>query len=168
MIIIVIGLPGTGKTTFSRGLAEFLGALHLNTDIIRDQLCLRGQYDQKTKNLIYGCMRDRAAEALKKGQTVVLDGTFYKQKIRNDFIAFAKKQTSTIKWIELKATEMAVKERVEQKRQYSEADYTVYLKVKAAFEPMEQDCLELWNDKDTPMSELLEKALAYLKIGKEK
>jgi len=162
MIIIVIGLPGTGKTTFSKGLADHLDALHLNTDIIRDQLCLRGQYDRKTKNLIYKTMQEKAATALKEGQKVVLDGTFYKKRLRKNYIAFAKKLEKPIKWIELKATEKAIKERVQQKRTYSEADYEVYLKVKAAFEPMHQECLELWNDKDTPMAVLLENAMAYL------
>lgn len=162
MIIIVIGLPGTGKTTFSRGLAKYLNALHLNTDIIRDQLDLRGQYDRKTKNRIYKNMEQQAASALQEGKIVVLDGTFYKQKLRKNYITFAQKLGQPLKWIELKATEKAVKERVQQKRTYSEADYEVYLKVKAAFEPMRQDCLELWNDKDTPMAVLLEKAMAYL------
>lgn len=162
MIIIVIGLPGTGKTTFSRGLAHHLNALHLNTDIIRDQLDLRGQYDRKTKNRIYKTMEEQAATALQEGKIVVLDGTFYKQKLRKNYITFAQKLGQPLKWIELKATEKAVKERVQQKRTYSEADYEVYLKVKAAFEPMQQDCLELWNDKDTPMAVLLEKAMAYL------
>jgi predicted kinase len=166
MIIIVIGLPGTGKTTFSRGLAERLGALHLNTDIIRDQLDLRGQYDRKTKSLIYNTMRDKAAEALQKEQSVILDGTFYKKKLRRDYINFAKKQNSAIKWIELKATETAIKERVKQKRKYSEADFSVYQKIKAAFEPMQQDCLELRNDKNTPIETLVEQALSYLEAGK--
>jgi predicted kinase len=162
MIIIVIGLPGTGKTTFSRGLASHLNALHLNTDIIRDQLNLRGQYDRKTKNRIYKTMEEQAAAALQEGKIVVLDGTFYKQKLRKNYITFARQLGQPIKWIELKATEKAIKERVQQKRTYSEADYEVYLKVKAAFEPMQQDCLELWNDKDTPMEVLLDKAMAYL------
>lgn len=162
MIIIVIGLPGTGKTTFSRGLAEYLDALHLNTDIIRDQLALRGQYDRKTKNLIYKTMQDKAAAALQEGQKVVLDGTFYKKRLRKNYLKFAKKLGQPIKWIELKATEKAIKDRVQQKRTYSEADYEVYLKVKEAFEPMQQECLELWNDKDTPMAVLLEKAIPYL------
>jgi len=162
MIIIVIGLPGTGKSTFSRGLARHLGALHLNTDIIRDQLQLRGQYDSSTKQLIYATMQEQATTALQQGKRVVLDGTFYQQHLRDNFIAFAKKQGELIKWIELKATEKAIKERVQQKRTYSEADYQVYLKVKAAFEPMQQDCLQLWNDKDTPMDTLLEQAMAYL------
>jgi predicted kinase len=164
MIVIVIGLPGTGKTTFSKGLAQEMGALHLNTDIIRDQLKLRGQYDRATKNLIYATMMERAGQAVATNRHVVVDGTFYKQQLRDDYLTFAEQNAVPLKWIELKATEEAVKERVEHKRAYSEADYQVYLKVKALFEPMHKTCLELWNEKATPMELLISKALEYLDI----
>ncbi|MEM6378009.1 MAG: AAA family ATPase [Bacteroidota bacterium] len=162
MIVIVIGLPGTGKTTFSKALAQEIKGLHLNTDIIRDQLNLRGQYDRATKLLIYKTMMERAAAAIKKNMHVVLDGTFYKQQLRDDYLTFAEKHQVPLKWIELKATEAAVRERVETKRVYSEADYQVYLKVKKLFEPMCKDCLELWNEKATPIKPLINQALDYI------
>ena len=162
MIVIVIGLPGTGKTTFSRALAQEIKGLHLNTDIIRDQLQLRGQYDRATKLLIYKTMMERAADAVNNNRHVVLDGTFYKQQLRDDYLTFAEKYQVPLKWIELKATEAAVRERVETKRVYSEADYKVYLKVKKMFEPMCKACLELWNEKATPMEPLINQALDYI------
>lgn len=164
MIVIVIGLPGTGKTTFSKGLAQAIKGLHLNTDIIRDQLNLRGKYDRDTKNLIYATMMERAGEAVQNDLHVILDGTFYKQQLRDDYVTFAQKYQVPLKWIELKATEAAIKERVEHKRVYSEADYQVYLKVKKLFEPMHKTCLELWNEKATPMELLIHQALNYLDL----
>lgn len=35
--ILVMGLPGSGKTTFATRLAEKLGATHLNADAIREE-----------------------------------------------------------------------------------------------------------------------------------
>lgn len=167
MIIIVIGLPGTGKTTFSKALAQAIKGLHLNTDIIRDQLNLRGQYDRETKQLIYSTMMERAAEAVQNDLHVILDGTFYKQQLRDDYLTFAEKYQVPLKWIELKATEAAIKERVGHKRVYSEADYQVYLKVKKLFEPMHKACLELWNEKATPIEPLIKQALDYLEMTKK-
>jgi len=38
MIIQVIGLPGSGKTTFSKELADRINAVHLNADAVRAEL----------------------------------------------------------------------------------------------------------------------------------
>lgn len=37
MRILVMGLPGSGKTTFATRLAEKLGADHLNADVVRKE-----------------------------------------------------------------------------------------------------------------------------------
>jgi len=36
MIIQIIGLPGSGKTTLAKELVDHLGAIHLNADEVRD------------------------------------------------------------------------------------------------------------------------------------
>ena len=36
MIIQIIGLPGSGKTTLAKELVKHLGAIHLNADEVRD------------------------------------------------------------------------------------------------------------------------------------
>ena len=165
MIIIVIGLPGTGKTTFSRALAEKIGAINLNTDIIRDRLQLRGQYDRNTKRIIYENMQLEAARAVRQNKHVVVDGTFYKQRLRDSYQVFASKNRVGLKWIELKAKEATIKSRVDKKRTYSEADYEVYLKVKALFEPMKKDCLNLWTDGEADLKKLLRKAVQHLGLA---
>ena len=38
MIIQVIGLPGAGKTTFAKELADRINAIHLNADEVRAEL----------------------------------------------------------------------------------------------------------------------------------
>ena len=165
MIIIVIGLPGTGKTTFSRALAQVIDAVHLNTDMIRDDLDLRGQYDRQTKALIYQEMMSRVEAALENGNNVIVDGTFYRRKIREGYRKLAKAQAVGLKWIELKAQEQVIRDRVEKKRKYSEADFKVYLKIKALFEPMRQECLELETDREKDLQVLVEEAIQYLGLA---
>jgi len=147
MLIAITGLPGTGKSTFARALAERLEALHLNTDIIRDALNLRGQYDVSSKEKIYDEMQRRTVAALSEGRTVVVDGTFYKQALRAQFEALAEQHHHTVQWIEIRAEEAVIRQRMAKKRQYSEADFDVYLQIKAKFEPLQQPHLTLWSDR---------------------
>ena len=147
MLLAITRLPGTGKSTFAKALAERLQAVHLNTDIIRDALNLRGQYDASSKAKIYDEMQRRTAAALSEGRTVLVDGTFYKRALRAQFEALAEQHHHSMQWIEIRAAEAVIRQRVAKKRQYSEADFDVYLQIKAKFEPLEQSHLTLWSDR---------------------
>ena len=110
-------------------------------------------------------MQEEAAKAIRQNQHVVVDGTFYKQKLRDSYQVFASQNRVGLKWIELKAKESTIKSRVDKKRLYSEADYEVYLKVKALFEPMKKDCLNLWTDNGVDLNKLVQKALQHLELA---
>jgi predicted kinase len=161
LLVLVTGLPGVGKTTFARALAEKIRARHLNTDIIRDTLGLRGRYDDNSKQKIYRAMEAQTAEALRAGERVVVDGTFYRKELRAPYREIGKQAEASVYWLAIEAPEAVVKKRVSQKRDYSEADYVVYLKIKDAWEPLDQPHLAL---PSAPLEEMLDKALRYLHI----
>ncbi len=164
-MVVITGLPGTGKSTFAKALAEAIGAKHLNTDIIRDALGKRGQYDSDTKAAIYAEMLRQTAILLENGGSVIIDGTFYKKKLRQPYIALAKKYGITIQWMEIRAAEDIVRHRVNCYRDYSEADFEVYLKIKSQYEQLEVPHLKLHSDQ-LSIPEMIEKARRYLEIEK--
>lgn len=161
MLILIFGLPGTGKTTFARALAKSLDAWHLNSDIIRDALGKKGTYDASAKKSIYTEMLLRAEAFLREGKIVVVDATFYKKEFRDPFIRMAKSIGVKFVWIEVSASEAIVEKRVGFKRPYSEADFTVYQEIKANFEPLEEEHLVLKTD-ELSLSEMVESAKGYL------
>lgn len=164
MLIIISGLPGTGKTTFARALAQKMHVHHLNSDMIRDELGKRGQYDPDTKSLIYERMQERTERYLQAGETVIVDATFYKKNYRKPYFHLAENYGVPLKWIELEAGEQTIRKRVEQKRKYSEADFSVYQKIKAAYEPLSIKHLILSSD-DRSVSEMLEEAATFITDG---
>lgn len=164
MLIIVSGLPGTGKTTFADALAAHLKVSHLNSDIIRDELGERGKYDPETKARVYKVMLKRTAKLLQKGATVIVDATFHESKTRQPFLELVKNEGKPLTWIELKAEEAVIQERVSKKRAYSEADFSVYQKIKAAYEPLQIPHLVLTSGQ-LSAEEMLERAVSYIKEG---
>lgn len=161
LLVVVLGLPGTGKTTFARTLASQIGAVHLNTDMLRTELGLRGQYDADTKARIYEELLQRSQAELARGHAVILDGTFYLQTFRDRIAGLAQKTGAAISWIEICAEPETVKRRVAQQRPYSEADYAVYRKVREAYEPLGVERLQLFSDRQTGEAMLVQ-ALKYL------
>lgn len=81
MIIAMIGVPGSGKTTFARAATEMLDARRVNRDQIKAELC--GSVVAFDVIVNAGCyrlfaisqqlVRERVEEALAAGSVVVLD-----------------------------------------------------------------------------------------------
>jgi aminoglycoside phosphotransferase family enzyme/predicted kinase len=101
--IVVRGLSGTGKSTLAAALAEKLGALHLQTDLIRKRLFPsagaatygQGCYTSAARKLVYDALFAQAREALAQGRPVVLDGTFLSTCSRQTAADLAEKHGTT-------------------------------------------------------------------------
>lgn len=165
-LIIVVGLPGTGKTTFSRALAKRLQARHLNTDIIRDTVAMRGRYDPEAKKRIYDLMLLEASRSLAIGQTIILDGTFYQETLRESYRQLSFAERIPLYWIELRASEEVIRQRTGQRREYSEADFQIYQQVRDQFEPFPDERLILNSDRPDALPAMLDEAQRYIENEK--
>lgn len=163
MLIMITGLPGSGKTTFAEALVNSIDAVHLNTDIIRNNMGQRGKYDETSKSMIYAKMLKQTESYLHRGEDVVVDATFYKAALRKPYQRLAKKYKKQLYWIAITADESVIKERMQQKRQYSEADFEVYLTLKSIYEPLEEEHITLHSDIDT-LEKMIAKARVYLSL----
>ena len=77
MIIIVLGLPGSGKSYFAQALAKRIDAAYVNSDRVRNAEGARGKYQIEDKMRIYHLMAEETQKYAMDGQDVVVDGTFY-------------------------------------------------------------------------------------------
>ena len=161
MIIVVLGLPGTGKSYFAEKLSNRLDAVHINSDRLRNALRARGKYTIGDKLHIYQIMAEKAGQALNQGKSVIVDATFYKRMMIDLFLRLAKDHASRIRFIKIEAHETLVQERLRKPRIDSEADFEVYLKIKREFEELQVPYLALRSEEHN-IHTMIESALHYI------
>lgn len=162
MVVLVFGLPGTGKSFFASRLAERLKAAYYNSDIIRKEIFQQRTYSEKEKGKVYGIMLEKMESAILHENNIVIDATFFKALLRDPFINKVHELGETIQFIEVIADVEIIKNRLKQKRDFSEADFSVYLDLKEGFEPLEIDHLTIPSTNDN-IEEMLLSAMNYLK-----
>ena len=162
MIILIIGLPGSGKSYFARHLSRHLNFRYIGSDQTRKEMEVMGQYGPKDKEEVYEQMKFQAETVIREGKDLVLDATFYKKSIRDPFASLAQQQQVPWALIWVEAGEGLIRKRLSKKREDSEADYGVYLKLKEEFEPPLGPHLKLISKSDN-ISDMLHEAEKYLR-----
>jgi predicted kinase len=76
VLVVLAGLPGTGKTTIGRLLARRLRAAYLRTDVVAGPMLLEGLTEDSAEagRVAYDIAREVATENLRAGVPVVVDG----------------------------------------------------------------------------------------------
>ncbi len=161
MIIIVFGLPGSGKSYFASRLAKRLEATYVSSDVVRKQLFTVRKYTGEEKMKVYDMMNKEMKEAIQRGKNIVLDATFYKENIRNKFKETAEAFKEKILFIEVWADQKIILKRLSMKREYSEAGFSIHLDIKKVFEPLESEHLILQSTQENIM-EMMGEALNYI------
>lgn len=166
MLILICGLPATGKSTVARRLSKALGAEVLRTDIVRREIIDAPSYTEEEKALIYRVVFLMARYLIKNDVNVIIDGTFYRDSLRKQAQEIARKQGKRFFLVETRCPEDIVLKRLEKRkknlRSPSDADVDVYYKIKGLFEPIEEDHLIIdtgWNIKEG-VKELVKKIKA--------
>lgn len=164
MLLVLFGLPATGKTFLAKELASELGFVHLNTDNTRKRMLEKPSYSEKEKKMVYDKMFEFVLGYLKRGSDVIIDGTFYRESLRKCARRIARETNNRVFFIEVTAPEEEVKRRMSKRKRRkseSDADFTVYKKIKSEFEPLKEPHLVI--DSTMPLRKQVERIRFYLK-----
>jgi len=151
ILVVIVGLVGTGKTTVAKALAERLGLEYISSDETRKRLAGmpetehrqegfdRGIYSPAFTDSVYDVILDMAGEGLLGGKSVVLDASFISEERRS----WAKWQAhicgAGFYAVECRCDEKIIKERLSSRRDTpSDGTWDVYLEQKKVFEPPDE------------------------------
>jgi aminoglycoside phosphotransferase family enzyme/predicted kinase len=150
-LVLMCGLPGTGKTFVARRLASKLGAHLLRSDVIRkrartDGAGARAAPDAYSADAVlrnYDELLATARQQLAQGRIAILDATFDRRSLRERARELAKTQGAPTAVVLVSADEATVRARLEQRAaehtEMSDADLAVYLAKRKTFEEPRAD-----------------------------
>jgi len=157
-IIVVSGLPGTGKSYFCRRLAKRLHFLILESDALRKQLFPKPTYSAEESVCLFRAIYQLIEDLLKKGISLILDATNLEERYRERIYNIAENADARLIMVNVKAppelVQKRLKKRAENKNVHdnSDADWAVYQKMKPAVEIIRRNHLNVDTSQDiTPV-----------------
>ena len=173
MIVIIAGLPGTGKSALARALAQRLPGAVLDKDVIRAALFEPGhlEYSRSQDDFCGEIMLQTAAYLLSKHAEihVVLDGrTFSRRYQRDRVIEFCSQGGTSWATLECVCSETTALGRIAEAiaaNNHLAANRTpeLYREIRKAWEPIDQPKLVV--DTDENMESCVDRAVRYLTNG---
>jgi predicted kinase len=141
MIVMMAGLPGSGKSTLAGVVAEHLGGIVLDKDLIRASTfpAKAIQYSTKQDDFVVRLMLDEAEYVLRvqPSRIIFLDGRPFSKKYQVDAVVeFAKRIGTPWRIVECVCSEEVALRRLKADRGHVAAnrDTKLYRKVKAGFQ----------------------------------
>ncbi|MFO0801886.1 MAG: ATP-binding protein [Gemmataceae bacterium] len=167
MLIAMAGLPGTGKSTLAARIAEWIGGVVLNKDVVRAELFPVVEYTREQDDAAVAWMYEEASRRIAE-QPVIIDGrTFSKAYQVRDLFEAAARMGVEPRIIECVASDDAVKRRLERdmadgSHPAKNRTFEMYQEVKRLAEPLMMPRLTL----DTgilPLDECVGRAIPFFR-----
>lgn len=155
MVIIVFGLPGTGKAKFAEKLAEYLQWDFLNTSAVRRKWISSPTFSLKEKEAVYLILLQEMSEHMIDDKPMVLEGTFFLKRMRDDFNDVARILNKEIYWIEIVSDAYSSGLRLFKHDAAIVDKFSVFRNVYNTFEPMDKKHLVLEFNKEDKLNDLI-------------
>ena len=170
MLVLMAGLPGTGKSTLSRALAAELGGMVLDKDVVRAALFPPAdiEYSTEQDEFVVRVMLKVAGYILRKdpARYVFLDGrTFSRSYQLRRATGYAEAIGQSWRIIECVCSDETARQRLsaDDGHPAKNRDFNLYMEVKARFE--EITLLKTIVNTDKPLAECVKLAIASLKAA---
>lgn len=142
-LLMMVGLPGTGKSSVVEGLQQFMSFVVVSTDNIRLHLRNQPTYTAAEMMLVYEVCYAIIESRLRDGQRVIFDGSNYLAARREHLMQIGKRVGAPVAVCYVQAGHEVIRERLFQRNSglrresdLSDADWSVYKWMVEAQEPV--------------------------------
>ena len=151
-LILLMGLPGVGKSHCARLLCGRLGAAHVASDELRSRLFIAASYANEENRAVFAAATALVDSLLGEGHRVVLDATNLIARNRAGIVDAARRRGIPVTYVRILSSDEDARGRLASRRaaraplDHSEADEPIYERMLAqSFEPPPEGFLELVN-----------------------
>lgn len=130
VLILMSGLPGSGKSYLSERLAKVLPAVVIESDRVRKALFPQPTYTAQESAVVHRTCQELMRRLLRKGVRVIFDATNLVEFQRELLYSLAEHSGAHLLIVRTVAPEAVIRERLEQRKakgdSISDADWRVY------------------------------------------
>jgi len=142
-LVLVAGLPGTGKSQFSRELTKRTNAVILVSDAVRRLLFERPLYSWLESSRVFAALHRAVEKLLEAGVSCIVDATSLAEAYRRPLYDIADKWGAKLIVVEVTAPEEVVVARLSKRASspdnLSDADVAVYERMRPNWEPISRE-----------------------------
>jgi len=165
-LIVVSGLPATGKSYFSSRLAERLPLVILESDALRKTLFSSPSYSSKESSQLFQAIHLLVERLLKRGISLILDATNLSERYREYLYSIADRLDVKLVLVRVEAPPEVVRERLESRLENSggksDADWAVYRRMKASVQKIRRNHYAVDTSRDiTPVLDKIVKEVMH-------
>ncbi len=171
-LVLVSGLPGSGKSHFSRELANRYPLAHLNSDVLRKALFRRPNHSAAESARLFAAVHALVEKLLARGVGIVLDATNLKEAHRRPLYDIAARAGAVLVIVHTEAPpdvarrRLAARARGQGTEDASEATVPVYDRMRREAEPIDRPHIRVDTSKD--LEPALQKVLRRLESVSER
>ena len=166
-LVVVCGLPGTGKSYFCRKLAERLPFVIIESDAFQRVLFPSPNYSRRESSYLFDACHLLIEKLLGKGIPVILDATNLQERNREHLYHIADIVGAKLIMVNVKAPAELVHQRLDGRRNSpedkSDADWTVYQRMEPTVQRIGRNYFVLDTSRD--ITPVIEKIVRQVKRG---